>query len=85
MRSSPAATAISSAAERRIVIDRAVLRVDGEVVDRTKVFDGDKELKTTLADGTEVAVVMRSGMVGELNRARVRRPDGSWLDLTARG
>lgn len=68
----------------RIVINKTVLRVDGEVVDGGRVFYGEKELKTTLADGTEVAVVLHSGMMGELDRAQLRRPDGSFVDLTPR-
>jgi hypothetical protein len=67
--------------QRRIVINEATLRVDGAEVDRAKVFYGDKELRTTLDDGTEVVVAIHSGMVGELTRAQVRGPDGSWTDL----
>jgi hypothetical protein len=70
--------------QSRIVINKAVLRVDGEVVDGGRIFYGDKELRTTLGDGTEVEVTIHSGMMGELSRAQVKQPDGSWVDLTSR-
>jgi len=66
--------------EQRVAID---LR-DGTIVDTAKVFHGNKDLKTTLPDGTEIAVRIDSGMVGELVRAQVRRADGSWVDLEQR-
>jgi len=66
---------------RRVVINKAVLRVDGTEVDGGKVFYGDKQLRTTLDDGTQVEVMLHSGMAGELTRAQLRQPDGSWHDL----
>lgn len=36
------------------------------------MFYGDKELTTTLPDGTEIVVVVDSGMVGEMTRAQLR-------------
>jgi hypothetical protein len=63
------------------VVNRARLLVDGVEVDSAKVVYGDKELTTTLDDGTPVHVVLSSGMVGELVRAQLRRPDGSLVDL----
>jgi len=70
--------------KRRIVLNQARLLVDGELVDRANIFYGDKELRTTAADGTEIVVVVDSGMVGELTRAQLRRADGSWTDLQER-
>lgn len=67
--------------QRLVVMNRARLLVDGETVDSTRVVYGEKDLTTTLADGTEVALRLHSGMSGELTRAQVRRPDGSWEDL----
>ena len=69
---------------RRVVINKAVLRVDGEVVDSARIFYGDRDLRTTLADGTEIVVEVHSGMVGELTRAQVKEADGSWRDLEQR-
>jgi hypothetical protein len=71
--------------QKRVVINEAILHVDGEPVDRTKVFYGDKELRTTLDDGTDIAVTIHSGMMGELTRAQLKRHDGSWVDLTPSG
>ena len=70
---------------RRIVINKAVLRVDGEVVDSTRIFYGERDLRTSLPDGTEISVAVHSGMGGELTRAQVREGDGSWRDLEPRG
>lgn len=69
---------------RRIVVNKATLYLDGEAVDEAHVFYGDKELRTTAADGTEIVVVIDSGMVGELTRAQLRQADGSWVDLQER-
>jgi len=69
---------------RRVVVNKAVLRVDGTEVDSGKVFYGEKELRTTLEDGTEVEVALHSGMVGELTRAQLRLPEGGWQDLAKR-
>jgi hypothetical protein len=68
---------------RRMVVNKAILRVDGEVVDSARIFYGDSDLKTTLDDGTEIAVTLHSGMMGELTRAQVKAADGSWRDLVA--
>jgi hypothetical protein len=70
--------------QSRIVINQATLRVDGDVVDSARIFYGDKQLRTTLDDGTDVVVAVHSGMVGELTRAQLKRADGSWLDLAER-
>jgi hypothetical protein len=70
--------------QRRVVVNKATLRVDGEVVDSARIFYGEKELRTTLDDGTDVVVTLHSGMVGELTRAQLKRTDGSWLDLADR-
>ncbi|MBE2318710.1 hypothetical protein DVA67_022220 [Solirubrobacter sp. CPCC 204708] len=67
---------------RRVVLNQANLLVDGDRVDTGKVFYGDKQLRTTLDDGTEVEVALHSGMAGELTRAQLRQADGSWRDLT---
>jgi len=66
-----------------VVLNRARLVVDGEEVDRAKVFYGDKQLEHTLPDGTAIVVTIESGMVGELTRAQLKRSDGSWVDLEA--
>jgi hypothetical protein len=68
----------------RVVINKATLRVDGEVVDSARIFYGEQELRTTLDDGTEVVVALHSGMVGELTRAQLKQADGSWRDLAER-
>ena len=67
--------------KRRIVLNEARLVVDGDVVDKAKMFYVDKELTTTLPDGTEIVVAVDSGMVGEMTRAQLRAADGSWVDL----
>jgi hypothetical protein len=71
--------------KRRMVVNKAVLRVDGQEVDSARIFYGDSDLKTTLDDGTEIAVTLHSGMMGELTRAQLKRADGSWQDLVAAG
>jgi len=70
--------------KRRIVVNQATLRVDDAVVDSARIVYGEHELRTTLDDGTDVVVALHSGMLGELTRAQLRRPDGSWVDLEAR-
>ena len=70
--------------KRRVVLNEARLVVDGELVDKAKIFYGDKDLTTTARDGTEIVVAVDSGMIGELTRAQLRRPDGSWVDLEER-
>ncbi len=70
--------------KRRIILNKAVLRVDGELVDVASIFYGEHDLRTTLDDGTKVVVAVGSGMVGELVRAQLEQADGSWLDLTPR-
>jgi|1185.fasta_scaffold494004_1 hypothetical protein len=69
--------------QSRVVINQAVLHVDGTEVDKTRVFYGEKDLRSTLEDGTEITVRLHSGMTGELTRAQLRRPDGSWVDLAS--
>lgn len=70
--------------KHRIIINEARLRVDGEVVDKEKIFYGEKDLTAKTPDGTDVVVKVDSGMVGELTRAQLRRQDGSWIDLEER-
>jgi len=70
--------------KRRIVLNEARLLIDGEVVDKAKIFYGDKELSATASDGTQIVVAVDSGMVGEMTRAQLRRADGSWADLEER-
>lgn len=65
---------------RHVVINEVRLFVDGEQVDRQHVFYGDKVL-TARVEGSEVTVMISSGLVGELTRAQVRRDDGAWVDL----
>ncbi len=67
--------------KKLLVLNRIRLVVDGEEVDREQVFYGDKQLEHTLPDGTPVVVSIDSGMVGELTRAQLKRPDGTWIDL----
>lgn len=45
------------------------------------MFYGEKQLEHILPDGTPVVVSIDSGMVAELTRAQLRRPDGAWVDL----
>ncbi len=68
--------------QKRVVINEVTLRVDGTEVDSTKVFYGDKVLRTTLDDGTDVEVAVHSGMMGELTRAQLKTAEGSWRDLS---
>jgi hypothetical protein len=68
---------------RRVVLNEVRLSVGGEVVDRTSVFYGEKELRATV-DGREVVVSVVSGMVGEPLRPQARRADGAWVDLVER-
>ena len=37
----------------RVVVNKAMLRVDGEVVDSARIVYGGQELRTTLDDGTD--------------------------------
>jgi hypothetical protein len=67
-----------------LVLNRARLFVDAEEVDRESVFYGDKQLEATLPDGSGITVTIESGMMGELTRAQLRQPDGSWVDLEER-
>ena len=67
-----------------LVLNKASLSVDGRLVDAELIHYGERELTTQLADGTSIAVVVSSGMVGELTRAQLRLPDGSWVDLIPR-
>ncbi len=67
-----------------IVLNEARLLIDGEVVDKKKIFYGDKNLTATAQDGAEIVIELHSGMVGELTRARLRRADGAWIDLEER-
>lgn len=69
---------------KRVVVNAARLLVDGQLVDKTKIFYGEKDLTTTAHDGTEIVVTVDSGMSGELTRAQLRREDGSWIDLQQR-
>ncbi|WP_139977264.1 hypothetical protein [Nocardioides litoris] len=66
----------------KVFVNEARLRVDGQEVDRGSMVYGDKTLRTTLADGTELEAVVHSGMVGEPSRPQVRTAEGSWTDLT---
>lgn len=70
--------------KKLIFINRARLRVDGAEVEQVSVLYGEKDLTTTLDDGTHIEVRLHSGMVGELTRAQIRGDDGSWTDLTQR-
>ncbi len=67
--------------QKMLVMNRVRLSVDGQEVDEISVVYGEKELSTTLADGTEVVVHLHSGLVGELVRPQLRLADGTWADL----
>ena len=69
---------------RAVLLNAALLSVDGERVDKARIFYGEKELRTTLPDGTEIVVAVDSGMGGELTRTQLRTADGGWLDLQER-
>ena len=70
--------------QRRVVVNRVDLTVDGVQVDAANVVYGERELTTTLDDGTVVAVVVHSGMTGEATRVQLRLADGSFTDLQPR-
>lgn len=70
--------------KKLIVLNRATLRVDGEVVDRGQLVLGEDDLRTTTADGVEIVVRIGSGLVGELVRAQLRGPGSTWIDLDER-
>jgi hypothetical protein len=69
---------------RKVVLNTARLSVDGHEVESKHIVYGDGDLRTELADGTKIEVAVHSGMVGELTRAQVRGPDGTWTDLQER-
>ncbi len=48
------------------MLNEARLLIDGEVVDKKKIFYGDKNLTATAQDGAEIVIELHSGMVGEL-------------------
>ncbi|SSC23525.1 Hypothetical protein KLENKIAIHU_2124, partial [Klenkia terrae] len=70
--------------QKLVVVNRVDLAVDGTQVDAAKVVYGERELTTTLDDGTVVAVVVHSGMNGEATRVQLPQADGSFTDLQAR-
>ena len=49
--------------KRRVVLNEARLRVDGELVDTARIFYGDRELSATAPDGAEIRVAVDSGMI----------------------
>ncbi|MGI8902424.1 MAG: hypothetical protein ACR2IP_01890 [Solirubrobacteraceae bacterium] len=69
---------------RNPMMDAARLLIDGELVDKKRMFYGEKDLTTTASDGTEIMVAVEVGGFGELTRAQARGPDGSWIDLQER-
>ena len=58
--------------QKLAVVNRIELVVDGVPVEKAKVVYGERELSTTLDDGTAVEVVVHSGMVGEATRVSDR-------------
>ena len=70
--------------KKLVALNRATLRVDGEVVDSERILYGEKQLTATPAGGAEIVVAVDSGMLGELTRAQLRAGDGSWIDLEER-
>ena len=68
---------------RKVIVNAARLTIDGNVVDQTRIFYGEKELHATL-DDREVVVAVDSGMAGELTRLQPKREDGTWVDLVER-
>lgn len=69
---------------RNPLLNGARLLVDGDVVDKKRMFYGEKDLTTTAQDGTEIVVAVDSGMAGELTRVQLRGADGSWINLQER-
>ncbi|MDO9356433.1 MAG: hypothetical protein Q7T55_22235 [Solirubrobacteraceae bacterium] len=67
--------------KKLLVLNRARLRVDGDEVDKANVFYGEKSLKAEVDGGSTIEVVIDSGGAGELTRAQLKQPDGSWVDL----
>jgi hypothetical protein len=70
---------------RKVIINAARLTIDGELVDQTRIFYGEKDLRATTDDGHEIVVAVDSGMAGELTRLQLKREDGTWIDLPERG
>jgi len=66
------------------MLNAARLLLDGELVDKKRMFYGEKDLTTTAPDGKEIVVAVDSGMSGELTRVQLRGADGSWIDLQER-
>ncbi len=54
--------------KKLVVLNRARLRVDGELVDKANIYYGDKELTTTAGDGLEIVVTIDAGMYGRQSR-----------------
>ncbi len=65
-------------------MDHARLLVDGELVDKKRMFYGEKDLRTTAQDGTKIVVAADVGANGELTRAQLQAADGSWVELQER-
>jgi len=59
--------------KKLVMLNRARLRVDGELVDKARIFYGERQLTTSLPDATNIVVKVHSGMYGELVRAQLRR------------
>ena len=70
--------------KKLVVLNRIRLIIDGQAVDSAQVVYGDRELEAKAPDGTPVTIIVSSGMMGELVRAQIRRPDGSLMDLAER-
>lgn len=67
--------------QKQVVNNRARLYIDGEQVDKTNMFYGEKDLTARLENGDDVVLRVHSGMVGEATRVQIQRDGGSWEDL----
>ena len=63
--------------KKLLVLNRAMLLVDGVEVDKERIFYGNRTLEATLEDGTTVRVEVTSGMAGELLHCSLVAEDGT--------
>lgn len=70
--------------KKLLVMNRAILIVDGVKVDSERMFFGQHELEVTLDDGTAIRVELVSGLAGEMAGAELVAADGTRQTLVER-